>query len=105
MKWRYFVVISNAIKYARPGVNPEISIRLEKVGNKKNLIVTDSGSGFDLDKVKGKVFGLNQTFHQNRDSKGVGLYLVHEHVTRFGGEVTLESKANEGSHFTIAFKE
>lgn len=40
MKWRYFVVISNAIKYARPGVNPEISIRLEKVGNKKNLIWT-----------------------------------------------------------------
>jgi len=98
-------LISNAVKYARPGVAPEISIRLKRNGGKKHLIVTDNGSGFDLGKVKGKVFGLNQTFHQNRDCKGVGLYLVHEHVTRFGGEITLESEVDKGSCFTISFNE
>lgn len=96
-------LITNAIKYARPGHAPEISIRLVKDANKKQLIVADNGSGFDMDNVKDKIFGLNQTFHQNQDSRGVGLYLVHEHITRFGGEITVESEVNKGSRFIMTF--
>jgi sensor histidine kinase regulating citrate/malate metabolism len=47
--------------------------------------------GFDMDKVKDKIFGFNQTFHPNSDSKGIGLFLVHNHVTSLGGSISVKS--------------
>src|SRR3989337_2294672 len=44
------------------------------------LIVSDNGLGFDMEKVRDKIFGFHQTFHNLDDSKGIGLYLVHTHV-------------------------
>ena len=55
--------------------------------------------------VKDKVFGLQQTFDPHTDSKGIGLYLVHNHVTSLGGRIELESKPDEGSRFIILFKD
>ena len=60
--------------------------------------------GFDYEKVKDKVFGLYETFHNHPDSKGIGLYLVHSHVTAMGADIEVESKVNEGTTFTISFK-
>ena len=50
------------------------------------------------------IFKLNQKFHDNADSKGVGLYLVHNHITSLGGTITIDSKVNGGTIFTISFK-
>jgi signal transduction histidine kinase len=61
--------------------------------------------GFDMEVVKDKIFGLNQKFHNHIDSKGIGLYLVYNHVTSLGGHITVESKINEGAKFTISFKD
>ncbi|MCJ8164152.1 PAS domain-containing sensor histidine kinase [Pontibacter sp. E15-1] len=96
-------LITNAIKYARPDSLPEISICSEKGDGVSHLIISDNGQGFDLEKVEGRVFGLHQKFHDYSDSKGVGLYLVHTHITSFGGKVNLESKLNEGSKFILSF--
>jgi PAS domain S-box-containing protein len=98
-------LISNSIKYARPDVLPVISIYTEKVEGISRLTVSDNGTGFDMEKVKDKIFGLHQQFHDYTDSKGIGLYLVHTHVTSLGGEVHVESKINEGTTFIISFKE
>jgi signal transduction histidine kinase len=38
------------------------------------------------------------------DSKGIGLYLVYNHITSLGGHITVESKVNEGTKFIISFK-
>jgi signal transduction histidine kinase len=97
-------LITNAIKYAHPDRLPIISISTRILDNRKQLIISDNGSGFDLDHVRGKIFGLHETFHQHKDSKGIGLYLVHKHITDLGGEIHLESKLNEGSSFIITFK-
>ena len=48
--------------------------------------------GFDIDKVKDRIFGPNQKFHEHSDSKAIGLYLVHNHFTSLGGYITIESK-------------
>jgi PAS domain S-box-containing protein len=98
-------LITNSIKYAQPGCLPVISIRSEKVNDINRLIIADNGIGFDMEKVKGKIFGLHQRFHNNTDSKGIGLYLVHNHVTSLGGQISVESKINEGTKFIISFKE
>lgn len=98
-------LITNSIKYTRPDCLPVISIYSEKGKGVNRLIFTDNGLGFDMEKVKDEIFGLHQKFHNHTDSKGIGLYLVHSHVTSLGGKISVESKINEGTRFIISFKE
>lgn len=97
-------LITNSIKYARPGYPPVIKIHSAIVNGVSQLIFADNGQGFDMEKVKGKIFGLHQKFHTHLDSKGIGLYLVYNHITSLGGTVDLESSPDEGAKFTISFK-
>ena len=97
-------LISNSIKYARPGHPPVITIRSTKINGKTVLIYSDEGQGFDMENVKDKIFGLNQKFHDHADSKGIGLYLVYNHITSLGGTISIESSVNAGATFTISFK-
>jgi PAS domain S-box-containing protein len=96
-------LISNSIKYAKPNTYPQISIKSQKTDGIVSLIFKDDGLGFDLKKNKDRIFGFNQTFHENKDSKGIGLYLVHNHLTSLGGHITIDSRINEGATFTITF--
>ena len=98
-------LITNSIKYAKPDSETIISIYSKKVNGINQLIVSDTGMGFDMEVVKDKIFGLHQKFHNHIDSKGIGLYLVYNHVTSLGGHITVESKPNEGAKFTISFKD
>jgi len=98
-------MITNAIKYANPEKLPLISIRTEVTDHIHQLIISDNGSGFDMEKVKDKIFGLYQVFHENKESKGIGLHLVHTHISAMGGKISVDSKVNEGTTFTISFKE
>ena len=104
LKSIFLNLITNAIKYARPDQLPVISMRSEKNIGTKQLIISDNGSGFDIEKVKDDIFDFPQKFHNNPDSKGIGLYLVHSHVAVLGGHIDIDSKVNEGTTFTISFK-
>jgi signal transduction histidine kinase len=64
----------------------------------------DNGRGFDLEKVRTRIFGLYQRFHNNSDSKGVGLYLVHSQITSLGGSIEVDSEVDKGTTFTLRFK-
>ena len=99
-------LITNSLKYARPDVPPVITIT-SRVNNNgiKQVIFADNGLGFDMENVKDKVFGFHQKFHHHHDSKGIGLYLVYNHITSLGGQIVLESKLNMGAKFTISFKD
>lgn len=97
-------LLTNSIKYARPDVSPVISITSRILEGKKQLVYTDNGLGFDMEKFGDKIFGLNQKFHNNGDSKGVGLYLVYSHINNLGGTIAVESEVNNGVTFTITFK-
>ena len=96
-------LMTNSIKYARPDCLPEIRISSEEINGKVQLVFADNGQGFDLEKVGDKVFGLQQKFNDSQDSKGIGLYLVHSHVTSMGGKISLESKPNKGAKFVLTF--
>ena len=98
-------LITNSIKYAHPDRNPVISITSKKVNGKKQLIFSDNGRGFDDEKTEGKIFGLHQKFHDHTDSKGIGLYLVYNHITNLGGKISVESKVDEGTTFTLTFND
>ena len=98
-------LVTNSIKYARPDRLPVISIRSEIVNGNKCMIFEDNGLGFDIDKVKDKIFRLHQKFHSHTDSRGIGLYLVYNHVTSLGGHIEVESEVNKGTRFIITFAE
>ncbi|RKS14611.1 PAS domain-containing sensor histidine kinase [Flavobacterium sp. 120] len=97
-------LLTNSIKYSKPHQVPVISIQSRKNNGVNQLIFSDNGLGFDMDKVKDKIFGLYEKFHSNVDSNGIGLYLVYNHITSLGGRIAVESKINEGATFTISFK-
>jgi signal transduction histidine kinase len=104
MKSIFLNLLTNAIKYAKPDQIPIITIQSKVVNGINQLIFSDQGVGFDMDKVKDKIFGLYEKFHDNRDSNGIGLYLVYNHVINLGGRIAVKSKTNEGATFTISFK-
>lgn len=97
-------LLTNSIKYSKPHQVPVITIQSRKNNGVNQLIFSDNGLGFDMDKVKDKIFGLYEKFHSNVDSNGIGLYLVYNHITSLGGRIAVESKINEGATFTISFK-
>lgn len=97
-------LITNSIKYAQPGIAPAISITTVIDNDKKQLIISDNGMGFDMERVRERIFGLNQKFHHHIDSKGIGLYLVYNHVTNLKGTIDVVSGINEGAKFIITFK-
>lgn len=98
-------LITNSIKYKKPSSNPTIRIVSRKLDGKTILSYSDKGIGFDMEKVKDRIFGLNQKFTDKTDSKGIGLYLVHNQITSLGGTISLESELNAGTTFTLSFKE
>lgn len=100
----YLNLITNSIKYAQPGLSPIITVYSRKINGINQLVFSDNGIGFDMKIVKDKIFGLHQKFHNHIDSKGIGLYLVNNHITSLGGKIEVESTINKGTTFTISFK-
>lgn len=93
--------ISNALKYAKPGVEPEILISTKMAGGRVQLSVKDNGLGLDMARHGDKMFKLNQVFHAGHDSKGFGLYLTKTQVESLGGSISVTSKEGEGSEFVV----
>ncbi|WP_264527412.1 ATP-binding protein [Flavobacterium sp. N2550] len=68
------------------------------------LEISDNGIGIDLKKYGDKLFGMYKTFHENPDSKGIGLFITKNQIDAMGGYVTVESEPNVGTTFKIYFK-
>jgi PAS domain S-box-containing protein len=96
-------LITNSIRYSKQEAPPSIHIKTVIEDGTKKLVFSDNGLGMDMDMVKGKIFGFNQTFHNNKESKGIGLYLVSNHVRALGGTIAVDSEPGDGTTFTISF--
>lgn len=94
-------LISNSIRYADPNRDLTLSIKSQKVNQKTQLIFSDNGIGFD-DK-NDDVFSIHQSLHNHKESKGIGLFLVKSHMETLGGSVSVKSKINQGTTFTLLF--
>ncbi len=94
-------LLINAIKYKHTDRAPEITITSACANNIVEINVSDNGCGIDLDKFGNDIFGLYKTFHTNHDSEGVGLYLVKNQIEALGGTISVKSKVNVGTTFTL----
>jgi len=93
-------LISNAIKYSASQTNIILSAKIED--NNLHIDLTDFGQGIHHDETE-KIF---QRFYQATNSNtvsgvGIGLSLARELAEFMKGSLTVKSKINKGSTFTL----
>ena len=97
--------ITNSVKYRHPDRRPIITLSSKKKGNFTVLSIADNGLGIDLEKYGNKIFGMYKTFHNNKDARGIGLYITKNQIEAMNGKVTVDSVVEEGTKFDIYFNE
>ncbi len=95
-------LVSNALKFVRVGVVPEVRIAAEQNGSWVRLTVIDNGIGIAPDE-QAQIF---QAFHRLHSAAqypgtGIGLAIVKRAVEKMGGRLGLQSRRNVGSTFWI----
>ncbi|MEO8885033.1 MAG: PAS domain S-box protein [Mucilaginibacter sp.] len=100
----FYNLISNSIKYRKPGVTAVINVNSSSIDNKVQLNFIDNGIGIDLHTKGHQIFGLYKRFHFHVDGKGMGLYMVKNQVEALNGKITVNSEVDKGTEFKIEFE-
>ncbi|MEZ5702273.1 MAG: PAS domain S-box protein [Burkholderiaceae bacterium] len=92
----------NAIKFARPGHPPVITLTARQTDHTVRLCLADQGRGFDM-KYHDRIFALFQRLHRPEAiaGTGIGLAMVHKAVLRMNGRIWAESAPGQGAKFHI----
>lgn len=103
-------LIGNALKFAKPGTPPRITIASEHIdnyapfGNKKacHITVADNGIGFEP-QYSEKIFKVFQRLHDDTEFQGtgIGLAIVKKIVENHNGIIMAEGESNKGAKFDI----
>ncbi|WAC01453.1 HAMP domain-containing sensor histidine kinase [Lacinutrix neustonica] len=93
--------LTNAIKYKSPRRDCIIEISTVLHGEFVVLKIQDNGLGMDLKNNKHKLFTVNGTFHEHKDSRGVGLFITKNHIESIGGKIEVNSTVDQGTCFAI----
>jgi len=95
-------IISNAIKYTLDGGTVQISAN--DLGDNYEIIVSDTGIGMSEEQLV-NIFSLEhiQSLPGTNQEKGTGLGLIisKEFIERNGGKISVSSRLNEGTTFSI----
>ncbi len=94
-------ICSNAIKYRKADVAPEINISAEQVEDGMwRIAVKDNGIGFEMEH-KDKIFQMFQRLHRDSEypGTGLGLAMCKKIVDLHGGKIWTESVLGEGTTF------
>jgi PAS domain S-box-containing protein len=98
-------LITNAIKFRKKDIPPEIQVSAEQVNDKWKFAVSDKGIGIDPAYFD-KVFDIFQRLHAKHEYEGSGIGLANckKIVQLHLGEIWVESTEGEGCtfYFTIA---
>ena len=96
--------LTNAIKYASPLRQSWVKIRTELQEDYLLLSFEDNGLGIDLKRHGEKVFGMYKTFHEHKESRGIGLFITKSQIEAIKGKVEVESEVDQGTTFKIYLK-
>ena len=116
MNQLFYNLLSNALKFSKPGVAPKIRISgrpfpMEEIGqhpalkgHKAYVEITfeDNGIGFDQ-QFSRQVFQIFQRLHRNEqfEGTGIGLALCKKIVSNHHGDISAESEEGKGAGFRI----
>jgi PAS domain S-box-containing protein len=108
MRQLFSNLISNAIKYSRNNVRPEISItshpHSEASRDFLTISIIDNGIGMD-EKHLGKIFTIFQRLHLRDEysGNGIGLAICKRIMENHNGRIEVFSTKNQGSVFNLLF--
>ncbi|KYG79982.1 histidine kinase [Roseivirga seohaensis] len=97
-------IIINAIKYSLEGKT--LSIEISEEGKYTLCKISDQGIGIkqeDLSSLFNPFFRSDALEHKQITGAGLGLSIAKKAVDAIGAQITVESKINKGTTFTIAF--
>ena len=96
-------LISNAIKFQKPGVTPQVKVAARPTSSGLEISVTDNGIGFE-EKYLDRIFTIFQRLHGRLEYEGtgVGLAVCRRIVERHRGRISARSVPGQGSAFLIA---
>jgi PAS domain S-box-containing protein len=95
-------LLTNAVKFSRPGVPPKVRIWGEARGERERIWIEDNGIGI-APSLHYRLFRMFERIHPDLpyEGNGVGLAIVRKAVERMGGSVGVESDGVNGSRFWI----
>ncbi len=95
-------LISNAIKFQRFDREEQPFVSIVAKDEKDSFIieVEDNGQGI-MEKYADKIFDMFFRATNTSKGSGLGLYIAKEAVNKMGGNITVQSKPNQGSLFRI----
>jgi cell cycle sensor histidine kinase DivJ len=96
-------LVSNAIKFTERGGKVTVSAAVE--GSWLVLRVSDTGVGIaadDLKRVGDPFFQAGNGYQRRHEGTGLGLSIVKSLVGLHGGEITVQSRIDEGTSVTVA---
>lgn len=107
-------LLSNALKFVRPGIRPQVTIRAQRVAHKSfdgpgqedgpwcRISVQDNGIGFD-EQFSGHIFNLFHRLHSKDkyEGSGIGLAIAKKIIDKHGGLITAHSSEDRGAVFVI----
>ncbi|BDC48367.1 hypothetical protein F183_A06830 [Bryobacterales bacterium F-183] len=99
-------ILSNALKYSKKDVAPEIRIRWRRLPEQPThwwISFADNGIGFEQEYAK-RIFGLFKRLHKDQyPGTGLGLAICQRILERHGGCIWAEGVLGEGAvfHFTL----
>jgi len=96
-------LVSNAIKFTERGGMVTVSAGVD--GSRLVLGVTDTGVGIaadDLKRIGDPFFQAGKTYQRRHEGTGLGLSIVKSLIGLHAGEITVQSKINEGTTVTVA---
>ena len=92
-------VLSNAIKYSKKNLAPDIHVSSTREQDRWVISVRDNGIGFEQQYAE-RIFGLFKRLHKEEyPGTGLGLAICQRIVERYGGRMWAESIPGEGSTF------
>lgn len=100
LKQLVMILIDNAIKYET--TNGEVNVTLEKSifkVNNKNTIIANS----DLTHIFDRFYKVDQS--RSSEGVGLGLAIAKEIVDKHSGQIMVTSNKNQGTTFTVDFKQ
>jgi two-component system, cell cycle sensor histidine kinase DivJ len=95
-------LVSNAIKFTERGGKVTVAAQLDDA--KLVLAITDTGVGIaadDLERIGDPFFQAGTTYQRRHDGTGLGLSIVKSLVALHGGELTVQSRVDEGTSVTV----
>lgn len=95
-------LISNSIKYSKPGST--VTINSITYGKNSVIFIVDQGIGIPKEEQKKVLQGFYRSTNARKltdDGTGLGLYSAKKVVELYGGSLTFKSEENKGSTFIV----